>query len=124
MNPGNAPSAKVQRYIEDFINRYQQGPQQISEQEAADRYRQVASQPPWRLRASGQGGLRPHVTRGAGAVREVPGPRGTTAGPRFHRPQPRRHRRQAARPRLPGPNDEPGTPGAAWFAEPALRRQW
>ena len=46
MNPGNAPSDKVQRYIEDFINRYQQGPQRISEQEAADRYRQVASQLP------------------------------------------------------------------------------
>jgi hypothetical protein len=46
MNHGNAPSDKVQRYIEDFINRYQQGPQQISEQEAADRYRQVASQLP------------------------------------------------------------------------------
>ena len=27
MNPGNSPSDKVQRYIEDFINRYQQGPQ-------------------------------------------------------------------------------------------------
>ena len=26
MNPGNSPSDKVQRYIEDFINRYQQGP--------------------------------------------------------------------------------------------------
>src|SRR5215203_2306294 len=46
MNPGNAPSDKVQRYIEDFINRYQQGPQRISEQEATDRYRQVASQLP------------------------------------------------------------------------------
>jgi len=46
MNPGNAPSDKVQRYIEDFIKRYQQGPQRISEQEAADRYRQVASQLP------------------------------------------------------------------------------
>ena len=46
MNPGNAPSDKVQWYIEDFINRYQQGPQRISEQEATDRYRQVASQLP------------------------------------------------------------------------------
>ena len=46
MNSGNAPSDKVQRYIEDFINSYQQGPQRISEQEAADRYRQVASQLP------------------------------------------------------------------------------
>ena len=46
MNPGNAPSDKVQRYIEDFIKRYQQGPQRISEQEATDRYRQVASQLP------------------------------------------------------------------------------
>ncbi|MDQ4002154.1 MAG: hypothetical protein M3283_14420 [Actinomycetota bacterium] len=34
----------MQRYIEDFINRYQQGPQAISEQEAADRYREVAPQ--------------------------------------------------------------------------------
>jgi hypothetical protein len=46
MNPGNAPSDKVQRYIEDFISRYQQGPHRISEEEAADRYRQVASQLP------------------------------------------------------------------------------
>ncbi len=42
MNPGNSPSGGLQRYIEDFINRYQQGPQRISEQEAADRYREVA----------------------------------------------------------------------------------
>ena len=39
MNPGNSPSDKVQRYIEDFINRYQQGPQGISDEEAANRYR-------------------------------------------------------------------------------------
>jgi hypothetical protein len=44
MNPGNSPSGGLQRYIEDFINRYQQGPQAISEQEAADRYREVAPQ--------------------------------------------------------------------------------
>src|SRR5215211_3322532 len=41
MKPGNSPSGGLQRYIEDFINRYQQGPQAISEQEAADRYREV-----------------------------------------------------------------------------------
>ena len=46
MNPGNSPSDKVQRYIEDFINRYQQGPQRISGEEAANRYRQVARQLP------------------------------------------------------------------------------
>ena len=46
MNPGNSPSDKVQRYIEDFINRYQQGPQGISDEEAANRYRQVARQLP------------------------------------------------------------------------------
>ncbi len=42
MNPGSSPSGKLQQYIEDFINRYQQGSQGISEQEAAARYRQVA----------------------------------------------------------------------------------
>jgi hypothetical protein len=42
MNPSNSPSGGLQRYIEDFINRYQQGPQGISEQEAANRYREVA----------------------------------------------------------------------------------
>src|SRR5215211_7543222 len=46
MNPGNSPSDKVQRYIEDFINRYQQGPHGISDEEAANRYRQVARQLP------------------------------------------------------------------------------
>src|ERR687894_1307797 len=44
MSPSNSPSGGLQRYIEDFINRYQQGPQAISEQEAADRYREVAPQ--------------------------------------------------------------------------------
>ena len=38
MNPGNSPSDKVQRYIEDFINRYRQRPQGISDEEAANRY--------------------------------------------------------------------------------------
>ena len=46
MNPGNSPSDKVQRYIEDFINRYQQGSHGISDEEAANRYRQVARQLP------------------------------------------------------------------------------
>src|SRR5215218_1578270 len=46
MNPGNFLSDKEQRYIEDFINRYQQGPQGISDEEAANRYRQVARQLP------------------------------------------------------------------------------
>src|SRR5215210_8695661 len=46
MNSGNSPSDKVQRYIEDFINRYQQGPHGISDEEAANRYRQVARQLP------------------------------------------------------------------------------
>src|ERR671921_644576 len=46
MNPGNSPSDKVQRYIEDFINRYQQGRHGISDEEAANRYRQVARQLP------------------------------------------------------------------------------
>src|SRR5215217_5437274 len=46
MNPGNSQSDKVQRYIEDFINRYQQGPHGISDEEAANRYRQVARQLP------------------------------------------------------------------------------
>ena len=42
MSPSNSPSGGLQRYIEDFINRYQQGPQSISEEEAANRYREVA----------------------------------------------------------------------------------
>src|SRR5215210_3583056 len=46
MNPGNSQSDKVQRYIEDFINRYQQGPHGISDEEAANRYLQVSRQLP------------------------------------------------------------------------------
>ena len=42
MNPSNSPSGGLQRHVEDFINRYQQGPQAISEEEAANRYREVA----------------------------------------------------------------------------------
>src|SRR5215217_8715624 len=124
MNPGNSQSDKVQRYIEDFINRYQQGPHGISDEEAANRYRQVARHSPRRLPTGGQGSLRPHVTRGAGTVREVLGPAGPTTGPRLHRPKPGWHRRPAARPRLPSSNDDSGTSEGARLAWSVVRQQW
>jgi hypothetical protein len=43
MNPRNPPSGDPRRYYQDFIDRYQQSPQGISEQEAAARYQQVAA---------------------------------------------------------------------------------
>ncbi len=46
MNPENPPAGGLQQQYQDFVNRYQQGPQGISEQEAATRYEQVASQLP------------------------------------------------------------------------------
>ena len=46
MNPENPPSGDPRRYYQDFVDCYQQGPQGISEQEAAARYQQVAPQLP------------------------------------------------------------------------------
>ena len=46
MNPENPPSGDPRRYYQDFVDRYQQGPQGISDQEAAARYQQVAPQLP------------------------------------------------------------------------------
>ncbi|HZY57564.1 MAG TPA: hypothetical protein VFE09_07190 [Rubrobacteraceae bacterium] len=46
MSSGNIPSGDPRRYYQDFIDRYQQSPQGISEQEAAARYQQVAPQLP------------------------------------------------------------------------------
>src|SRR5215217_4723239 len=42
MNPENPPSSDPRRYYQDLVDRYQQGPQDISDQEAAARYQQVA----------------------------------------------------------------------------------
>ncbi len=46
MNPENPPSGDPRRYYQDFVDRYQQGPQGIFDQEAAARYQQVAPQLP------------------------------------------------------------------------------
>jgi len=46
MNTGNSPSGDARQRYEDFVNRYRQGPQGISEQEAATHYQQVAPQLP------------------------------------------------------------------------------
>src|ERR671921_236956 len=124
MNPGNSPSDKVQRYIEDFINRYQQGPQGLRRGSRKPLPPGSSTASPRRIPTGGQGSLRPHVTRGSGTVWEVLGPAGPTTGPRLHRPKPGRHRRPAARPRLPGSNDDSGTSEGARLAWSVVRQQW
>ncbi len=42
MNPENPPPGDPRQHYQDFVNRYQRGPQGISEQEAAARYQEVA----------------------------------------------------------------------------------
>ena len=46
MFPQNPPPGNPQQYYQDFANRYQQSPQDVSDQEALNNYHQVAPQLP------------------------------------------------------------------------------
>ncbi len=64
MDANRSPPGKLRQYLQDFLNRYQQGPQGISGEEAAARYREIAPHLSSGPHAGGPEGLRSHGTRG------------------------------------------------------------
>jgi hypothetical protein len=122
-NPFGASRQASRQDYQDYVERFQQGPQAVSEEEAASRYEQVAPNlPPDVYQQSAQevfAQLTPEQRLQLGQAliqsarqqgQSFPGQRG-------------RRRRPPTGPRLPGADGHSGATAAARAAKPAARRR-
>ena len=124
MSSENYPSSDPRQRYENFVDRYQREPQDISEQEAAARYQEVAPHlsPDEHLRAAQEAFARMSPEERVRFGRYM-AEQAQQQGHDFIDLNQDGKGRPSARPRLPGADEHPGASAATGLAGPAVRRR-